>query len=74
MSVVDGVRKDFTDRSELNFQNESPGLKELWQKAQDIREAMNNAKKAAAARAAEPFLAELEEIETSYALMLKLSI
>lgn len=75
MSVLDDIRKKLATlgNSEFTAKEDQPALQEMWEKMQELREEMNNAKKAAAAEAAKPYLEAIEQIEKRYALLLRLS-
>lgn len=51
----------------------SPAIKSLWEERMALKAEMNIAKQAAAAKAAEPYLEALKEIEERYAVLLTLS-
>lgn len=73
--VLKSVRKRLSElgNSEFSAREDQPALVEMWEKMQDLREEMNEAKKAAAAEAAKPYLEAIQEIEKRYAMLLKLS-
>ncbi len=47
-------------------------MQEMFDKIQDLRDEMNEAKKAAASAAAEPYLDLIKQVETRYAFILKM--
>lgn len=59
--------------SEFDAVSDQPALKDLWDQVQNLREEMNEAKKAAAAAAAAPYMEAIGQIEKRYAMILKLS-
>lgn len=59
--------------SEFAAVADQPMLKQLWEQIQDLRAEMNEAKKAAAAEAAKPYMETIEQAEKRYAMLLKLS-
>ena len=59
--------------SEVDARENVGGVNELWQEIQELKQQMNIAKKEAAAEAAKPFLEQIEELEETYAFVLKLS-
>ena len=58
--------------SEHDIANNTESMQSMFNKLQELREEMNEAKKAAAAAAAEPYLETMKQIETRYALILKM--
>ena len=74
-SILTDVRKKLaaTGHTELSSKEDQPILQEMWDRLQEIREEMNNAKKEAAAQAALPYQEVIEQIEKRYAMMLRLS-
>ena len=75
MTLLTDVRKKITalGSTEVDARDNHPVLEDLWNQLQDLKEEMNDAKKAAAAEAAKPYLETIEQIEKRYALFLKLS-
>lgn len=75
MSILPDIRKQLLKlgASETAGQVDNDALQALWNQMQDIRAEMNEAKKAAAAAAAQPYLDAMEQIEKRYAMFLKLS-
>ncbi len=71
MSVLEEVRTKLMT-NELSIIDDQPALLEIWQKMQQLREEMNEAKKIAAAKAAEPYLETMVALEKNYAFLLKL--
>jgi hypothetical protein len=59
--------------SEFAAVADQPMLRQMWEQIQDLRAEMNEAKKAAAAEAAKPYLETIEQVEKRYAMLLKLS-
>lgn len=59
--------------SELAAKENMPALQGMWEKMQELRKEMNEAKKLAAEEAAKPYLEAMEEIQRRYAFILKLS-
>lgn len=60
-------------KSEFSLHDKFENMTELFKKIQLLREEMNFAKKEAAEQAAKPYLELIEEIQTEYALFIKLS-
>lgn len=58
--------------SELLALANSPGLHDLWVRRQTILTEMNQAKRDAANKAAEPFLEQLIEVDQEYAMLLQM--
>lgn len=58
--------------SEIQALADSAGLREMWKKRQHILTEMNQAKRAAADKAAEPFLKQLIEVDQEYAMLLQM--
>jgi uncharacterized alpha-E superfamily protein len=58
--------------SELDARENVPALQDMWEKVQDLKREMNEAKKKAAEEAAAPYLEMINEIERRYAFILKL--
>lgn len=52
--------------------DELGSFKALFDQLQELKDEMNQAKKEAAAKAAEPYLETMQQIESKYALLLKL--
>jgi ribulose kinase len=75
MSILPDVRKALLKigASETGDVLGNEMLQGLWGQIQDLRAEMNEAKKAAAAEAAKPYLEAIEQIEKRYAMFLKLS-
>ena len=59
--------------SEMESRAENETLQAMWARLQELREEMNEAKMAAAAEAARPYLETMAKIEKSYAMIIKLS-
>lgn len=74
-TVLNTVRKRLAElgNSEFAAREDQPALVDMWEKMQDLREEMNEAKKTAAAEAAKPYQEAITEIEKRYAMLLKLS-
>jgi hypothetical protein len=58
--------------SEFDAVANQPALLEMWDKVQELKLEMNQAKKKAAEEAAAPYLEAITEIERRYAFILKL--
>lgn len=58
--------------SEFDAKSNMPALQDMWDKQQELRREMNEAKKKAAEEAAKPYLEAMEEIQRRYAFVLKL--
>lgn len=59
--------------TEVSMREEIPGIDELWREIQDLRQQMNEEKKKAAKKAAEPFLEKIKDLENQIAFVAKLS-
>jgi hypothetical protein len=59
--------------TEINAISNNEGLREMWDQKQVLLAEMSRAKKQAADDAAKPYLTQIAELETSYAMMLQLS-
>lgn len=73
--ILTGVRSKVANSggSELAALSSNEGLREIFVQRQTILKDMNAAKKAAAIRAAEPFLNSLEELDRQYAMILSMT-
>lgn len=58
--------------SEYEASKNIASMQEMFDKIQDLRDEMNEAKKDAAAKAAEPYLELIKQVESRYAFILKL--
>ena len=58
--------------SEYDTVDRFTSMQEMFNKLQDLREEMNQAKKDAAAKAAAPYVELMQQIESRYAFILKL--
>lgn len=58
--------------SEMQETRDDEMLQSLFDQIQDLRREMNEAKKEAAARAAQPYLNAIEQVEKRYAMYLRL--
>jgi hypothetical protein len=74
-SILAEIRKQMmvSGASETELLADEGFVKNLFDQIQGLRLEMNEAKKAAAAEAAKPYLEMIEKIEKQYALMIKLS-
>jgi hypothetical protein len=59
--------------SELEAKANMPALAQMWDKMQDLKREMNEAKKKAAEEAAKPYLEAMEEVQRRYAFIMKMS-
>lgn len=75
MNTLKKARYDIASlgSTETEILEEHSSAKELFDEIQKLREEMYEAQKAAQAKAAEPFLEKIEELEAEYALFLKIS-
>lgn len=75
MSILPDIRKQLLKMgaSETGDAVDNVMLQGMWGQMQALRNEMNEAKKAAAAEAAKPYLEAIEQIEKRYAMFLKLS-
>lgn len=75
LTVLEQVRRTLksSGMSEAQLSADHDAVKGLFGRLQELREEMNEAKKAAAAEAAAPYLAEMEKIEKQYAMLIRLS-
>lgn len=75
LSVLERVRKELKDsgRDAFGAAEANPALDEIMDQIQALRMEMNIAKKQAAEKAAAPFLEQINQLESDYALILKLS-
>lgn len=73
-TVLQSVRQLMTSIgvSEQDARDNIPALQEMWEKTQDLKKEMNEAKRKAAEEAAKPYLEMISEIERRYAFILKL--
>lgn len=76
LSVLEKVRKELKDsgRDVLSVLDTNPALEEIMDQIQALRMEMNSAKKKAAEEAAKPFLEQINDLESEYSLILKLSV
>lgn len=74
-TILEEVRDKLTSigNSEFEARSNQPLLQEMFDKIQELRDEMNEAKKRASQEAAKPYLEAIAEIEQKYAFMLKLS-
>lgn len=74
-SLLANIRKQMmqSGTSEAELLADEGHAKSLFDQIQNLRLEMNEAKKAAAADAAKPYLETIEKIERQYALIVKLS-
>jgi hypothetical protein len=73
--VLRGVQNQISSLggSELDAVQNMPMLQDMWDKLQDLRKEMNEAKKKASEEAAKPYLEAMETIQRRYAFMLKMT-
>ncbi len=60
--------------TEISLREDLPGVDELWREIQNLRLEMNEEKRMAAEKAAEPFLEKIKDLEDQIALVMKLNI
>ncbi len=75
LSILEQVRKQLTilGKSEMAAREDQSALRDLFAKRQALIEERNEAKKAASAKAAEPYDDAIERLEKTYAMFIKLS-
>ena len=75
MSILPEIRRQLLalGASETGGLVDNDALKALWERQQEIRAEMNEAKKLAAAETSKPYLELLGQIEKRYAMFMKLS-
>jgi hypothetical protein len=75
MSILRDMRMKLAEMkaSEFATMEDQPALKEMWDQLQALRGEMNAAKKVAMLEAAKPYMDTIQEIETRYAFLLRLS-
>lgn len=59
--------------TEVSMREKIPGVDELWREIQELRQQMNEEKKKAADKVAEPFLEKIKDLEDQIAFVVKLS-
>jgi hypothetical protein len=75
MSMLSEVRAKIalSSNTEFGILSSQPAMVTLWEQMQTLREEMNEAKKRAAKEAAIPYITLIENLETKYAILLRLS-
>lgn len=74
-TYIDQARRELISSggSEVDIRQNLPGISELWDEIQELKNEMNKAKKKASEEAGAPFLEKIAELEDQYALAIRLS-